>query len=535
MTLPYATLPGDLDHLIADEHVVANRLFEHLEAGRGDRRMLVDQVSYGRALHAHAEEEVLYPALAEIGVAADAEEGLDEHQALKRLLVLLDHADPGSRKFERALNKLIGGIRHHIEKEEREFLPALRQAVGAEEMGRLGERYLAAKRSAPARSHPTVPPTGRRRRLMRVAAGFMDKVRDRVSGRSNVLSTDASWLLDHQAQRILDTWSRLVLAPYELLTPEQARQQPSLADAAMEILQQDGRPTDPEEVGSAADVTVPGPGGDLVVRVYKPLGQTSDPVPVVMWVHGGGWILFTNDDYDASCRALVNRTGAIVVSPEYRKAPEHVFPAAHEDVLATYRWLRTNAAGLGGDPSRIAIGGEGVGANMAAATCGQLKQAGEPLPVAQVLVCPLTTTAQYGASMRDAADARPLNRPLLSWMMMHAFLGVTDSLKDPRVDLLPLSAQGLAGLPPTLIVTTDRDVLQSQGDEWCARLEAASVRATSVRYLGVMHDFFGLAAVLDKAALAQEEVALHLRQAFGEAPAAHPLDGAPMRRPKVIG
>ncbi|MCT2282317.1 alpha/beta hydrolase fold domain-containing protein [Micromonospora chalcea] len=534
MTLPYATLPGDLDHLISDEHVVVNRLFEHLEAGRGDRRTLVDQVSYGRTLHAHAEEEVLYPALAEIG-AADAEEGRDEHQALKRLLVLLDHADPGSHEFERALNKLIGGVRHHVDKEEREFLPALRRAVGAEEMGRLGERYLAAKRSVPARSHPTVPPTGRRRRLMHVAAGLMDKVRDRASGRSNVLSTDASCLLDTQAQRILDTWSRLVLAPYELLTLEQARQQPSLADAAMKILRQDRRPTDPEEVGSAADVTVPGPGGDLVVRVYKPLGQTRDPVPVVMWVHGGGWILFTNDDYDASCRALVNRTGTIVVSPEYRKAPEHVFPAAHEDVLATYRWLRTNATGLGGDPSRIAIGGEGVGANMAAATCGQLKQAGEPLPVAQVLVCPLTTTTQYGASMRDAADARPLNRPLLSWMMMHAFHGVTDSLKDPRVDLLPLSAQGLAGLPPTLIVTTDRDVLQSQGDEWCARLAAAGVRATSVRYQGVMHDFFGLAAVLDKAAQAQEEVALHLRQAFGEAPAAHAVDGAPMRGRKVIG
>ncbi|MBM0237004.1 hemerythrin domain-containing protein [Micromonospora sp. ATA32] len=112
--------------------------FEHLEAGRGDRRKLIDQVSYGRALHAYA-EEVLYPALVEVGAAADAQEGRDEHQAAKELLVQLDHADPGSRAFERALIKLIGGVRHHIEKEEREFLPALRRAVGAEEMGRLGE------------------------------------------------------------------------------------------------------------------------------------------------------------------------------------------------------------------------------------------------------------------------------------------------------------------------------------------------------------------------------------------------------------
>ncbi|MBM0237003.1 alpha/beta hydrolase [Micromonospora sp. ATA32] len=88
---------------------------------------------------------------------------------------------------------------------------------------------------------------------------------------------------------------------------------------------------------------MPGPGGDLGVRVYKPLGARPAPLPVVLWVHGGGWVMFTNDDYDASCRALVNRTGAIVVSPEYRKAPEHVFPAAHDDVLATYRWVRAHS------------------------------------------------------------------------------------------------------------------------------------------------------------------------------------------------
>jgi acetyl esterase len=535
MTLPYAMLPGDIDHLIADEHAAAIRLFEHLEAGRGDRRKLIDQVSYGRALHAYAEEEVLYPALVEVGAAADAQEGRDEHQAAKELLVQLDHADPGSRAFERALIKLIGGVRHHIEKEEREFLPALRRAVGAEEMGRLGERFIVAKRSAPAHAHPAVPPTGRRRTLMHAGFTLMDKVRDRASGRSKVLSTDASGLLDPQAQRIVDTLSRLLPSPYEILTPDQARQQPSLAHAVVDILNEDGRQTDPEEVGAVVEVIVPGPGGDLGVRVYKPLGARLAPLPVVLWVHGGGWVMFTNDDYDASCRALVNRTGAIVVSPEYRKAPEHVFPAAHDDVLTTYRWVRAHITELGGDPSRIAVGGEGVGATMAVATCVQLKEAGEPLPVAQVLVCPLTTADQYGASMLDAADARPLGRPLLSWMLMHAFRGVSASLKDPRVDLLSLSAQDLSGLPPTLVLTTDRDVLQSQGGEWCRRLQAAGVPATSTRYAGVMHDFFGLAPVLDKAAHAQQEAAMYLRQTFRQGTATEPLQDMPTREHKVIG
>jgi acetyl esterase/lipase len=232
-------------------------------------------------------------------------------------------------------------------------------------------------------------------------------------------------------------------------------------------------------------------------------------------VHGGGWVLFTVDTYDASCRGLVNKTGAIVVSPEYRRAPEHVFPAAHDDVIATYRWLRAHAAEIGGDPARIAIGGESVGGNMAAATCWQLALTGEDLPVAQVLVYPLTTGEQFGESMDDAADARPLNRPLLSWMAMHAFEGVSDAARDPRIDLLSIPTAQLAGLPPALVITDERDVLRTQGEEFARHLADAGVPTTLSRYDGVMHEFFGAAAVLDKAREAQYEAAGHLCRAFG--------------------
>lgn len=151
---------------------------------------------------------------------------------------------------------------------------------------------------------------------------------------------------------------------------------------------------------------------------------------------------------------------------------------------------------------------------MAAATCLHLARAGEPMPVAQVLVYPLTTSEQFGESMSDAADARPLNRPLLSWMAMYAFEGVPGAATDPRVNLLSVPAEQLAGMPPTLVITSERDVLREQGEEFARHLQAAGVPVTATRYDGVMHEFFGAAAVLDKAEQAQRETAAHLRRNF---------------------
>ncbi|MEV0731634.1 alpha/beta hydrolase fold domain-containing protein [Polymorphospora sp. NPDC050346] len=513
MALSYETLPGDVDHLIADDHAVVERQFQHLEAGRGDRRVLVDQVSFELALHADAEEIVVYPAMAAAGEPDESEHARQEHHEMKELLVKLHDSQPGEAEFEQTLATLIAAVRHHVAEEEGEFLPRLRQLVGAGRMAELGKEFLAAKRTAPTYPHPKAPSSRAGHKIADPAALVVDKVRDMASGRIKHLATDPSGHLDPQAQRILDAFSGLKPQPFEILTPDQAREQPTPFDAVRRILAEDGRSTDPEPVGSVENVTIPGPGGDLPVRIYKPRDATG-PVPVVVWIHGGGWVLFTVDSYDASCRGLVNKTGAIVVSPEYRRAPEHVFPAAHDDVLATFRWVRANAGLIGGDPDRVAIGGESVGGNMAAATCWQLKQANEPLPVAQVLVYPLTTGEQFGDSMTDAADARPLNRPLLSWMAMHAFEGVPDGARDPRVDLLSLDATQLKGLPPALVITDERDVLRSQGEEFARHLQAAGVPTTLTCYDGVMHEFFGAAAVLDKAQRAQQEAAQHLRESF---------------------
>ncbi|MCX6464173.1 MAG: alpha/beta hydrolase fold domain-containing protein [Pseudonocardiales bacterium] len=515
MPLTYPTRPGDVDRLIADDHAVVERQFQHLEAQRGDRRTLVDQVAFELALHADAEERTLYPAMRAVGDDEGARHARGEHQEVKELLAVLQKGQPGEAGFEESLTRLIAAVREHVVEEEGVHLPRFRSKAGPDRMTELGEEFLAAKRAAPTYAHPNAPASRTGHQLLDAGAKAVDAVRDKVSGRGRRLATDASGLLDPQAQRVVDAFAGLEPQPLEILEPDQARHQPTPVDAVAAILAEDGRSTDPEPVDEVQDLVIDTEGGPLRARVYRPAGVDRDvPAPVVMWIHGGGWVLYDVDTYDASCRGVANRTGAIVVSPEYRRAPEHVFPAAHDDVLAAWRWMRENAAGLGGDPARLAVGGESVGGNMAAATCLALQAAGEPLPAAQVLVYPLTTGRQLGESMVDAADARPLNRPLLSWMAMHAFRGVPEAAKDQRVDLLAVPADRLAGLPPTLVITGERDVLRSQGEEFARHLEAAGVATTATCYEGVMHEFFGAAAVLDKAAQAQQQAADHLRAAF---------------------
>ncbi|MBA3743205.1 MAG: alpha/beta hydrolase fold domain-containing protein [Sporichthya sp.] len=517
MALPYPTMPGDVDHMIANDHAVVTRQFEHWEAGRGDRRVLADQICFNIALHADAEERTFYPELKRIGREADAEKLLAEHAKVKKLVKTVERDEPGEADLEDAMGEIIAAIRHHAHEEETTFLPRLREEVGASRMAELGGKFLAAKRTAPTRSHPAAPSSAIGHKLADAGAAMIDKLRDTIDGRVKGLATDPSGLLDPQAQDLLNAFSALGPQPPEILEPDEARKQPGLDEAVRSWLFQQGRSNEPEPVGDVKNMIVPGPGGDLPIRVYTPAGAGSEPLPVLLWIHGGGWVLYTVDNYDASCRGLCNKTGAIVVSPEYRRAPEDVFPASHDDVLATYRWLDANAAQLGGDPRRIAIGGESVGGNMAAATCLQLKAAGDPMPVAQVLVYPVTTAEQVGESMADAADARPLNLPLLSWMAMHAFQGVPHAAKDPRIDLLGVAIEELAGLPPALVITDERDVLRSQGEEFAAHLDKAGVAVTATRYDGMMHEFFGASAVLDKAEQAQQEAADHLLRAFNSA------------------
>jgi acetyl esterase/lipase len=277
-----------------------------------------------------------------------------------------------------------------------------------------------------------------------------------------------------------------------------------------------GRSTDPEPVGEVETKAVEHPAGVVLsLRVYHPARGPRGALPVLVWAHGGGFVFGDTPTYDATCRGLANRSGAIVIAPEYRLAPEHTFPAPFEDVLATYRWACANADQVGGDTARVAVGGEGVGGTMAAATCFTMLEHDQRMPATQVLVHPLTTTAQFGESMTDSADARPLGRPLLAWSLTHAFHGTAEALRSPLMNVLDVPATRLAALPPTLVVTVERDPLRSQGEAFAQRLRDTGTLAAHLRYDGVMHDFLGAAAVLDKAGDAQQQIADHLRDTFG--------------------
>lgn len=466
--------PGDIDHLIVDDHAIVERQFQHLEAGRGDRRALVDQIGFELSMHAFAEETVLYPLWLEVGLEDENADARGEHDEIKTLLVTLGRGEPGEAEFEQALTDLMRVVRHHVADEETEELPAFRARVEPGLMNELGKQFLAAKRQAPTAPHPHAPDGGGVEKLVGALAKPLDDLRSKMTGKKKHLATDASGLLDTQAQAVVDAYSELEPTPLEILTPELAREQPG-PDAAVRYRMADLGISGPEPVDSVQDISVPdGASGVQTLRIYRPLGSPAGPLPVIVWIHGGGWVLFDVDTYDSSCRGLANRAGAIVVSPNYRRAPEAVFPASHDDVLAAYRWTVDHIASHGGDPARIGIGGESVGGTMSAATCLQLAESGQPLPAAQVCVYPLTTAEQFGESMVDAADARPLNRALLSWMAMHAFEGRPEAASDPRVNLLGLSREQLEVMPPTLVITAERDVLRDQGEEFGRRLKEAA-------------------------------------------------------------
>jgi acetyl esterase/lipase len=517
--LSYKTLPGDIDHLIADDHAIVERQFQHLEEHHGNRRVLVDQIIFEMSLHAFAEETVLYPLWDDHGMAAAKEEALKEHGALKHLLVRLTNSEPGEPEFEAALAELIAETRHHIMDEEARELPTFRRAVGDVRMTELGTDFIAAKRKAPPQPHLHAPSEGKAEMVAGMLVRPFDLLKAKLSGKQDELATDATGTLHPQAQAIVDAYSELRPLPFEILEPDQARKQPGPAEAVEHLLRKQGKDPAPEAVGSVEDLHIPGASGQLMaLRVYKP-ANVEPGAPILMWVHGGGWVLFTIDDhYDASCRGLCNKTGAIVVSPDYRRAPEFPFPAAHDDVLAAYLWVYANADRIGGDRNRIAIGGESAGGNMAAATALQLGDANHPMPLAMVCVYPVTTADQFGESMEDAADGRPLNRALLSWMEMHTFSSPAKDGKDPRIDLLGWSDAQLSLMPPTLVITAERDILRSEGQEFARKLERSGVPTRHSFYPGAMHEFFGASAVFELAEQAQQEAAMHLTRAFNGQP-----------------
>lgn len=318
-------------------------------------------------------------------------------------------------------------------------------------------------------------------------------------------------------QDVLDELAALGGKPIEQLTPLEARRQPTPTDAVKALLKKKGKEITPEPVAAVEDKYITGPGGDIAIRIYTPEGR--GPFPVIVYIHGGGWVIADLDVYDSSPRALANAAKAIVVSTHYRLAPENPFPASHEDVFAAYQWVRENAVSFGGDSDRIAVAGESAGGNMAAAVSLMAREQNVPLPVHQVLIYPVAGTDMGTPSFQEHADAKPLNKAMMEWFGKHELQSPQDK-KDPRIDLLNAN---LKGLPSATIITAEIDPLRSGGKSLAEKLEAAGVEVDYKNYEGVTHEFFGMGAVLNEAKDATKLAARNLAKAFHRVSGRRPM------------
>ncbi len=322
---------------------------------------------------------------------------------------------------------------------------------------------------------------------------------------------------DPQMQAVLDKLGELKGRPLPGLSPEDARKQPTPFDA-VKLVMKDQKKDGPEEVGKVDDINIKLSTGEVKGRVYKPEGE--GPFPVILYLHGGGWVVADLDTYDATPRALCNAVNAVVISTDYRHAPEHHFPAAHEDVFGSYQWTLENAGKWGGNAREVAVVGESAGGNMAVALSMMAQDQGLPMPVHQVLVYPVASTSMDSESYREHADAKPLNAAMMKWFFGHT-LAKQEDWKHHQIDLL--GAKSLKGMPPTTIITADIDPLRSEGAELAKKLQRDGVSVSYRNHEGVTHEFFGMGAVVDKARQAMDFAAGNLKQAFDDGTAAvHP-------------
>ncbi len=269
---------------------------------------------------------------------------------------------------------------------------------------------------------------------------------------------------------------------------------------------------EPEPVAGVEDRTIPGPAGPISVRVYRP--DREGALPALAYFHGGGWVVGDLDTHDVPCRALANRSGCAVVSVDYRLAPDHPFPAAVEDAWAATTWLACNGGELGADPSRLAVGGDSAGGNLAAAVAIRAREAGGPQIGFQLLVYPVTDFEFESQSYVENADGYYLTRDSMLWYWGHYLASESDGAS---VDASPLRAADLGGLPPALIITAEFDPLRDQGEAFGRRLEEAGVRARVSRYDGMVHGFWNLAGPISRARIAHQEAAAAVAAELGAA------------------
>jgi acetyl esterase len=268
----------------------------------------------------------------------------------------------------------------------------------------------------------------------------------------------------------------------------------------------------PEDVFRTEDRWIDGVEGDIPIRIYTPHEPApGELLPVLVFYHGGGFVIGSLDSYDNLCRALANRADCIVVSVDYRLAPEHRFPAAVDDGLEAYQWVSDHAGELDGDPRRVAIAGDSAGGNIAAVTAIGIRDEGDIAPLLQVLIYPVAGGAPETASHYEFAEGLLLTRANILWFY-DQYLEQPEDAADPR--FAPLLASDLSGLPPALVIVAGHDPLRDEGIAYAEGLKQAGVGVELSNYAGMVHGFVSLANAVDQGKNAIHQVAEALRTAF---------------------
>jgi acetyl esterase len=288
----------------------------------------------------------------------------------------------------------------------------------------------------------------------------------------------------------------------------------SVADARAQFAARDFPGLRRPYIAGVTNRDMQGPAGSLGLRVYRPLGE--GPFPLVAFFHGSGFVVCNLDTHDILCRNLCAGTGCVVVSVDYRLAPEAKFPAAPDDCLAATRWAVANAAALGADPGRVFVAGDSAGGNLAAVTALRIRDEGGPKLLGQLLIYPVTDYYWPGTpSMTENADGYGLTRAGMIWFWNHYLADPSDGA-SPHAS--PLRSRDLGGLPPAMVITAEYDPLRDEGEYYADRLRQAGVPTEMKRWDGMNHGFFFWPGVVDKATAAMDEacgwVRAMLRQDF---------------------
>jgi acetyl esterase len=292
--------------------------------------------------------------------------------------------------------------------------------------------------------------------------------------------------LDPQARATLEAIAALGLLPAEQGTPEQAR--------ASFLTQRRAIDGPPGPIHRTEERRVPGPGGELTLRLYRP--EEGRPLPTLVFFHGGGWVIGSIGTHDLICRDLARLSGCLVASVEYRLAPEHRFPAAAEDAYAATRWVAEHAAEIGADPARLAVGGDSAGGNLAAVTALMARDRGGPPLGFQLLIYPVIDHSFETDSYRENAEGFGLTQARMRWFWSHYLSRPSDG-DNPYAS--PLRAESLRGLPPALILIAGYDVLRDEAERYAERLRADGVEVRVDRHPGLVHGFFGMTGRIDAA------------------------------------